>query len=125
MNDNTKIIDILQVAIPADTALTVSSEIKILELLGIVKTPQLVSAMQLVSNLIPASTPATVNGLIQLLAGLVKISPKAAPAHQQSISLILSQLDAVPDTNRTFGTLLTVCQSLAAGGSSAEHHKKA
>jgi hypothetical protein len=55
----------------------------------------------------------------------MKISPKATAAHQQSISLILSQLDAIPDTNLTFGTLLSVCQSLAAAGAAhAEHHKK-
>ena len=62
MNEGTKILDILQVIIPGDTPLTVSSEVKILEILGMVKDPQLIRAMQLVSALVPPATPATLKG---------------------------------------------------------------
>ena len=123
MNEGTKLLDILQVAVPADTPLTVSSEVKILELLGIVKNPQLITAMQLVSALVPPSTPATLKGLVQMLGGLMRMSSKATASHHQSITSIFSQLDAVPDTNLTFGTFLTICETLIelSGKASAAH----
>ncbi len=122
MNEGTKILDILQVAIPADTPLTVSSEIKVLELVGIVKSPQLIKAMEMVSALIPASTPATLKGLVQLLGSLMRMSTKATAAHHQSITSILSQLDLVPDTALTFGTFFSICQTLIESSTKKPHH---
>ena len=126
MNEGTKLLDILQVAIPADTPLTVSSEVKILELLGIVKDPHLIKAMQLVSALVPQSTPATLKGLVQLLAGLMRMSSKATASHHQSITAILAQLDAIPDANLTFGTFLSVCQTLIESSTKTHtvHHER-
>jgi|ERR1035438_1423454 hypothetical protein len=127
MNENTKILAILQVATPTNAPLTVASEIKILELLGIVKDPQLVKALHLVSALVPPSTPATLKGLVQLLAGLMRMSSKATAAHHKSISAILAQLNGVPDTNLTFGAFLSICQTLneaSSGEIHAVHHKK-
>ena len=121
MNEAMRILDILQVAVPAGTPLTVASEIKVLELLGIVKNPQLVKAMQVVTSLVPASTPATLKGLVQLLGGLMRMSTKATASHHQSINAILSQLDLVPDTALTFGTFLAVCQTLLES-STKKHH---
>jgi hypothetical protein len=121
MNEGTKLLDILQVAVPTDTPLTVASEIKILEILGIVKTPQLISAMGLVSTLVPASTPATLKGLVQLLGGLMRMSGKATAAHHKSITTILAQLDTIPDSNLTFGTFLSVCQTLTESSGKAHH----
>lgn len=102
----------LQVAVPGNTPVTVSSEIKILELLGIVKEPELIRAMQLASAVAPSSTPATLKGLVQLLGGLMRMSPKATASHHESITTILSRLDAYPDFYLTFDTFLPVCQKL-------------
>jgi hypothetical protein len=112
MNDATKTLGILQVAIPADTPLTVSSEITILEVLGIVKDPQMISVMQMVSALVPPSTPATLKGLVQMLGTLMRMSSKATTAHHKSITKIQSELDAIEETDLTFGTFLSVCQTL-------------
>ena len=112
MNDATKTLGILQVAIPADTPLTVSSEITILEVLGIVKDPQMISVIQMVSALVPPSTPATLKGLVQMLGTLMRMSSKATTAHHKSITKIQSELDAIEETDLTFGTFLSVCQTL-------------
>ena len=126
MNEGTKILDILQVTIPTDTPLTVLSEVKILEILGMVKDPQLIKAMQLVSALVPPATPATLKGLVQMLGGLMRMSSKATASHHKSVAAILSQLDAVPDTNLTFGMFLSICQTLMESSSKthAVNHEK-
>src|SRR6516164_1612672 len=108
MNEANRLLNILQVAVPNDTALTVQSEIKILEVLGIVKDPQLISAMNLVSSLVPPSTPATLKGLIQILGSLMRMSNKAKAAHHESVSSVLSKLDSVPDYSLTFGSFLSI-----------------
>src|SRR5258708_23160892 len=112
MNEGTKILSILQVTVPPETPLTVASEIVVLELLGIVKDPQLVKSMQLAATLVPASTPATLKGLVGLLGGLVHISSKSTAAHHQSVKTILAALDALPDADLGFGSFLSICQTL-------------
>jgi hypothetical protein len=112
MNEGTKMLDILQVAIPTDTPVTVASEVKILEILGIVSNPQLVASMQLVSAMVPPATPATVKGLIQMLTGLMRMSPKATTTHHQTITSLLTQLNGIPDSALTFGPFLSICQTL-------------
>jgi hypothetical protein len=125
MNEANRLLNILQVAVPNDTALTVQSEIKILEVLGIVKDPQLISAMNLVSSLVPPSTPATLKGLIQILGSLMRMSNKAKAAHHESVSSVLSKLDSVPDYSLTFGSFLSVCQSLiASDGKASESNRE-
>jgi hypothetical protein len=122
-----KILDILQVAVPASTPLTVTSEIKMLELLGVVKDPQLVNAMQLVSSLTPTTAQATLKGLVQLLSSLMRMSGKATSAHHQTINTVLTELEAIPDTTLTFGTFLAICQSLleASGRTTARPRARA
>jgi hypothetical protein len=112
MDETKKLLNILQVTVPGDTALTIQSELRILEVLGIVKDPQLIAAMNLVSALVPPSTPATLKGLIQILGSLMRMSSKAKAAHHQSISSVLSKLESTPDFSFTFGTFLSVCQTL-------------
>jgi hypothetical protein len=124
MNEANRLLNILQVALPNDTALTVQSEIKILEVLGIVKDPQLISAMNLVSSLVPPSTPATLKGLIQILGSLMRMSNKAKAAHHESVSSVLSKLDSVPDYSLTFGSFLSVCQSLIASDGKARENNR-
>ena len=122
INEGTKILSILQVAIPTNTPLTVQSEIKILEIIGIVRDPQLITAMNLASALVPPSTPATLKGLMQILGNLMRISSRAKASHRESVSSILSKLDNLPDVTLTFGTFLSVCQNLLeASGSHASH----
>lgn len=126
MNEETKLLYLLQVAVPASKPLTIYSEIKVLELLGIVKDPQLIESMQLALALAPASTPATLKGLVQLLARLMRISTKSTATHHESIKTILSRLDALPDSNLTFGSFLSVCQKLleTSGKTQEEQHEK-
>jgi hypothetical protein len=126
MNEQTRDLYMLQVAVPANTPLTVGAEIKVLELLGIVKDPQLITSMQLASALVPPSTPATLKGLVQLLGNLMRMSRKAKSSHHRSIATILSRLDAFPDSNLTFGTFLSVCQKLieSSGKTHEVHYEK-
>ena len=125
-DEATKTLYMLQVAVPGNTPLTVASEIKTLELLGIVKDPELIKAMQLASAVAPSSTPATLKGLVQLLAGLLRMSKKSTASHHQSITTILSRLDAYPYVNLTFETFLFVCQKLmeSSGKTPSTPHEK-
>ena len=107
-----EILTILQVAVPANTPLTVSSEVQILELLHIVKNPHLVMAMKLAAALVPASTPATLKGFLQLFTRLLHLSDHAKPEHHRTMSSINSQLEGLSDENLTFGTFLMICQRL-------------
>jgi len=112
MNERFKMLEILAVAVPTDTPVTVSSEVKILEFLDIVSNPQLVAAMQLATTMLPPSTPATVKGLLQLLGGLMKMNDKATSSHQKTITGLLVQLEGMPDATLTFGTFLPICKML-------------
>jgi hypothetical protein len=124
MSESTKMLSILQAATPADAPLTVSYEVKVLEILGIVKEPELVGAMQLAAALLPPSTPATLKGLVQMLGALMHMSKKATAAHHDSISTILSRLESLPDINLTFGSFLSVCQKLLEASSKSDDRKR-
>src|ERR1700761_757096 len=112
MDTPEKLLAILQIAVPADTPLTVASEVQILELLGVVRSPELVKAMKLASTLVPDSAPATLKGFLALYQQLMCHSPKAGPEHHQHMNDILASLSAVPDEQLTFGTFLPICQAL-------------
>jgi hypothetical protein len=112
MDTPDKLLAILQIAVPADTPLTVASEVQILELLGIVKSPELVKAMKLATTLVPDSSPATLKGFLALYQQLMRHSPKAGPEHHHQMESILSGLAAVPDEPLTFGNFLAICQAL-------------
>ena len=49
--------------IPAGTPVTVDMEIQVLELIGMVKEPELVKKMKLLTSIAPPGTPATLHGL--------------------------------------------------------------
>lgn len=112
MLTESKTLSLLQVVVPADTALSVASEVRILEILGIISNPEAVKAMNLALNLVPAGTPATTHGLVQLLTGLAKQHPKFSSKHHDSVSKLLKATDAVPDSVLTFGTFLQICETL-------------
>jgi hypothetical protein len=123
MREETTILTVLQVAVPSDTPLTVSAEVKILEILGIVSNPELVKAMNLSSALVPPATPATMKGLVQLLSGLIRMNPKSSKTHHDTLSKLVASLTNVPDVALTFGTFLPICESLLKA-SHKPHHQK-
>ncbi len=112
MVEREKVLDVLAFAVPRDTPVTGASMVKILDVLGIVSNHQLLGTIQLVTALLPTSTPATVRGLIQLLGGLMKINEKATAAELKTINTMLAQSDQLPDAPLTFGTFLPICQKL-------------
>lgn len=112
MDTPEKLLAILQIAVPSDTPLTVASEVQILELLGIVKSPELVKAMKLASTLVPGSAPATLKGFLALYQQLMRHSPKVGLEHHHHMDSILTSLAAVPDEQLTFGSFLQICQTL-------------
>jgi hypothetical protein len=112
MRDKATILSLLQIAVPANTLLTVPAEVKILEILGIVSNPDLVKAMNLSLSLIPPTTPATMKGLVQLLNSLVRMNPKSTRTHHSSLDNLMASLASSPDTPLTFGTFLPICDSL-------------
>ena len=88
MSEGTKTLAILQMAISADTAD------------GSVrgqnsrnprhrKRSSVGRGYELLSTLVPPSTPATLKGLVQILGGLMRMSNKATASHHDSITSIL------------------------------------
>jgi hypothetical protein len=61
-------IGLLNGIMPASTPLTVQTEIQVLELIGVVKDPELVKKMKLLTSIAPPGTPATLHGLFSLSA---------------------------------------------------------
>jgi len=114
MREQTTILTVLQVAVPANTVLTISAEIKILEMLGIVANPELVKAMNLSLSLMPSpsTTAATMKGLVQLLTALIRMNPKSTNVHHASLDKLVASLVSTPDVALTFGTFLPICESL-------------
>ena len=112
MQENKKFLSLLQVAVPPATAVTVTAEINVLEILGIVGGTEMLTAMQIAQSVIPAGTPATLYGLIALLGNLIKTHPKATKAHQEALSKLIKSFTGVPDAPLTFATFLPICSSL-------------
>jgi hypothetical protein len=112
MNQDDKTLTLLQVVVPPDTQLTVPAMIRVLEILGIVSSPELLSSMQLAVTLIPAATPATLFGLVKVLTNLVKHHPKATKAHHDALAELLKSFTGTQDAALTFGTFLTICEAL-------------
>jgi hypothetical protein len=112
MKEKTMLLTLLQVAVAPETVLTVSSQVKILELLGIISNPELVKAMQVTMLVIPSSTPATLKGLLTLIGGLIKMNPKSNKSHHDSVGKHLESLTTVPDAVLTYGTFLPICETL-------------
>jgi hypothetical protein len=112
MNENTNLLTLLQVTVAPETVLTVSSEVRILELLGIVSNPELVKAMQVTLLVVPPATQATFKGLVELLGGLIKLNPKTTKSHHDTLTKHLQSLAAIPDAILTFGTFLPICETL-------------
>jgi len=113
MNTESKMmIGLLNGIIPASTPLTVQTEIQVLELIGIVKDPELVKKMKLLTSIAPAGTPTTLHGLFQLIGGLMHMSSRATNENHASIDESLSILKYMPDVALTYGTFIAICQTL-------------
>lgn len=112
MTESTKLLGFLQATVPADTVVTISSEINILESLGIVSNERAVSAMKVASLLVDPDTPATFRGLTNMLTQLMKMNPAATDKHQAAISNASAQAGQVDDFQLTFGTFLPICEEL-------------
>jgi hypothetical protein len=122
MNEKTNLLTLLQVTVSPDTVLTVSSEVKILELLGIVANPELVKAMQVTLLVVPPATPATLKGLLQLLGGLIKLNPKSTKSHHDTLGKQLASLAGIPDAVLTYGTFLPICETLLKAAHKKQGH---
>jgi hypothetical protein len=120
MREEKTILTLLQVAVPSNTLLTISAEVKILEILGIVSNPELVKAMKLSLSLMPSptTTSATMKGLMQLLSALIRMNPESDKTHHASLDKLVESLASTPDVALTFGTFLPICESLL----KARHH---
>ena len=112
MMERSNFLTVLEVTIPPNTGVTVTSEVKILELLGIVSDPELVKAMKVTQLVIPPATPATLKGLLGLLGGLIKMNPKCTREHHDTLAKHLEDLAKIPDTILTYGIFLPICETL-------------
>ena len=112
MPEARKLIEFLQNTVPADTLVTVSAEINILETLGVVSDERAVSSMRVASLLIPPDTPATFRGLMNLLTGLISMNPKFADKHQGVLDKAFAESRQIDDFQLNFGTFLPICQKL-------------
>jgi hypothetical protein len=108
---------LLQSVVPPNTAVTVSSEINVLESLGIVSNERSVTAMRTASLLVPPDTPVTFRGLMNTLAQLMKMNPGIKESHAKVIDESLAMSAQMDDFQLTFGTFLPICQKLLEGKS--------
>lgn len=109
MIDHKTILSLLEVAVPPATPLTVASEIKILELLGIISNPELIRGMQITSVLVPTTTQASLKGLAALLGILIKTHQASKKEDHDKLDALLKSLDNTQDAPLTFGTFLPIC----------------
>ena len=107
-----KILSLLQVTVPAATPHTVAAEVKILEILGVISNPEAVKSMNLALNLVPPTTPATAQGLVQLLTGLMRMHPQVTKKNDDTLSKLAATANSTPDVALTFGTFLPICDAL-------------
>jgi hypothetical protein len=112
MAEARELIAFLQNTVPADTPVTVSSEMNLLESLGVVSDERAVSAMRVGSLFVPPDSPATFRELMNLLTQLMRMNPKFADAHQGAIDKALAEAGRIDDFPLNFGTFLPICQKL-------------
>lgn len=112
MADENKYLSLLQVTVPQDTPLTVAAQVKILEILNIISTPELSKSAEIAVGMIPGNTPASLHGLLVLLNNIVRNHPKADKSHQDELDLVMKDVSKLPDTALTFGLFLPVCEAI-------------
>jgi hypothetical protein len=114
MPDPKKQLEFLMSVVPADTPVNISSELNVLESLGIVSNKDAVSAMRTASLLVPPDTPATFKSLVNMLAQLMRMNPKFTERHKSVVDDALAEAGKIDDFPLTFGTFLPICQQLMA-----------
>ena len=107
-----RLLEFLRTAVPAGTPITISSEISILETLGVISSERAISAMKVASLLVHPDTPATFRGLMNTLSQLMIMSPKITDEHRTSINNALAEASQIDDFQLTFGSFLPICQKL-------------
>ena len=112
MNEATKHLSLLEVTVPPTTALTVTAQVKILQMLGIISDPQLVKSSDIAIAMIPAETPASLHGLITLLRNIVTNHPKSDKSHEDELAVVLKDVSQLPDIPLTYGVFLPLCESI-------------
>jgi hypothetical protein len=112
MTEEKKLLATLQVAVPPETPLSVVSELKILQMLGIASNHELSKAIDIAATLIPLSVQANLHGLITLLTEIVRNHPNTKQEHHDELSKLLKKMNDVPDASLTFGTFLPFCEAL-------------
>ena len=112
MTEARKLIEFLQNTVPAATPVTISSEMNLLESLGIVSDERAISAMRVGSLFVPPDSPATFRGLMNLLTQLIRMNPKFGDEHQGALDKALAEAGRIDDFPLSFGTFLPICQKL-------------
>jgi len=123
MVDHSTLLTLLEVTVAPDTALTVPNEVKILEIVGVVSSPDMIKALNLAETLVPATTPATLQGLVHLLSGLAKMNPKTPQSSHDTLATLLQNLQNAPDVPLTFGTFLPILRSFLTAASKKPEHE--
>ena len=124
MVDHATLLSLLEVTVAPDTALTVPNEVKILEIVGVVTSPDMIKALNLTESLVPATTPATLQGLVHLLSGLAKMNPDTPQSSHDTLATLLQNLQKAPDVPLTFGIFLPILRSfLTAASKEHAHHR--
>ena len=125
MVDHSTLLTLLEVTVAPDTALTVPNEVKILEIVGIVSSPDMIKALNIAESLVPATTPATLQGLVHLLSGLGKMNPDTPQSSHDTLATLLQNLQKAPDVPLTFGIFLPILRSfLTAASKEHETHRR-
>lgn len=112
MTEARELVEFLKNTVPPNTVVTISSEINLLESLGVVSDERAVSAMRVGSLFIPPDSPATFRGLMNLLAQLIRTNPKFADMHRHALDKALVEAGQIDDFPLDFGTFLPICQKL-------------
>lgn len=112
MAEEKRYLSLLQVTVPPDTALTVTAQLKILEILGIVSSPELLKSAEIAAGMIPANTPASLHGLLVLLKNIIRHHPKSDKSHEDELEVVMKEVKKLPDAPLTFGDFLFICDRI-------------
>ena len=125
MSEEKKYLSLLQVTVPPATPLTITAQVRILEILGIVSSPELVKSTEIALGMISGDTQATLHGLIILLNNIVKHHPKANKSHHDELAVVMKDVVKLPDEALNFGDFLSICGSILNAMEKEAHKKKA
>jgi len=112
MLDQLTLLSMLEVTVPPDTPLTIHSEVKILEIVGVVSNPDFIKSLNLVEAMVAPTAPATLHGLVKLLSGLGKMNPNTPKEKCDQLDTLLQNLQKTSDVELTFGIFLPIVRSI-------------